>query len=68
MVKAQVAGADGKLSSREITLDTAETAGALQLLFSREQVVTIHSEEASLDTTLLCMPNTSLSSPMVYSV
>ncbi len=49
MVKAQVAGADGKLASREITLDTAETAGALQDLFSREQVVTIHSEEASLE-------------------
>jgi len=49
MVKAQVAGADGRLASREITLDTADTAGALQSLFSREQVVTIHSEEASLE-------------------
>jgi ABC-2 type transport system ATP-binding protein len=49
MVKAQVAASDGKLASREITLDTSDTAGALQALFSQEQVVTIHSEEASLE-------------------
>jgi ABC-2 type transport system ATP-binding protein len=49
MVKAQVAAGDGKLASREITLDTAETAAALQTLFNQEQVVTIHSEEASLE-------------------
>jgi ABC-2 type transport system ATP-binding protein len=49
VVKAQVAGAEGRLEDREITLDTSETAGALQNLFSQEQVVTIHSEEASLE-------------------
>jgi len=49
MVKAQVAAGEGRLESREITLDTAETAAALQTLFSQEQVVTIHSEEASLE-------------------
>ncbi len=49
LVKAQVAARDGKLESREITLDTAATAGDLQALFSQEQVVTIHSEEASLE-------------------
>jgi ABC-2 type transport system ATP-binding protein len=49
LVKAQVAGAEGRLEDREITLDTSETAGALQDLFSREQVITIHSEEASLE-------------------
>ncbi|MGQ9584250.1 MAG: ATP-binding cassette domain-containing protein [Anaerolineae bacterium] len=49
MVKAQVVGRDGKLESREITLDTPGTASALQTLFSQEQVVTIHSEEASLE-------------------
>ncbi|MBM4458419.1 MAG: ABC transporter ATP-binding protein [Chloroflexi bacterium] len=49
MVKAQVAAADGQLENREITLDTTETAAALQTLFSQEQVVTIHSEEASLE-------------------
>jgi ABC-2 type transport system ATP-binding protein len=49
MVKAQVAGADGKLESREIVLDTDATAVELQTLFSGEKVVTIHSEEASLE-------------------
>lgn len=49
MVKAQVATGDGRLASREITLDTPETADALRSLFSHEQVVTIHSEEASLE-------------------
>jgi ABC-2 type transport system ATP-binding protein len=49
MVKAQVVGADGKLESREIMLDTEATAAELQQLFSGEKVVTIHSEEASLE-------------------
>ncbi len=49
MVKAQVAGQGDRLESREITLDTPETAGALQALFSQQKVVTIHSEEASLE-------------------
>ena len=49
LVKAQVTGQDGRLEEREITLDTPNTAGALQDLFSQEQVVTIHSEEASLE-------------------
>ena len=37
------------LESREIIMDQPETAGAIQELFGREQVVTIHSEEASLE-------------------
>ena len=49
MVKAQVTGKDGKLEAREITLDNANTAIELQDLFSKEKVVTIHSEEASLE-------------------
>jgi ABC-2 type transport system ATP-binding protein len=49
VVKAQVAGPEGRMEGREITLDTPETAGALQNLFSQEQVITIHSEEASLE-------------------
>jgi len=49
VVKAQVASPGGRMEEREITLDTPETAGALQDLFSREQVITIHSEEASLE-------------------
>ncbi len=49
MVKAQVADIDGKLENREIILDTESTASDLQKLFSDEKVVTIHSEEASLE-------------------
>jgi ABC-2 type transport system ATP-binding protein len=49
MVKAQVTGSEGKLENREIFLDTDSTAADLQKLFSGEKVVTIHSEEASLE-------------------
>ena len=49
LVRAQVEGPEGRLESREITLDTAATAAELQALFSSERVVTIHSEEASLE-------------------
>jgi ABC-2 type transport system ATP-binding protein len=49
MVKVQVTGIDGKLENREIVLDTDATAADLQKLFNDEKVVTIHSEEASLE-------------------
>ena len=49
VVKAQVSGPQGRIEDREITLDTPGTASALQDLFSHEQVITIHSEEASLE-------------------
>lgn len=49
LVKAQVLVDGSRLETREITLDTAETAAALQTLFSQEKVVTIHSEEATLE-------------------
>jgi ABC-2 type transport system ATP-binding protein len=48
-LKAQVSVADGHLEEREVALDTPETAGAVQRLFSTEKVVTVHSEEASLE-------------------
>jgi ABC-2 type transport system ATP-binding protein len=48
-IKAQVAGADGKLVGKEIILDQPETADVVRELFSNEQVVTIHSEEATLE-------------------
>lgn len=48
-VKAQVFGSDGSLENREIPLDSNDTAANLQNLFSNEKVVTIHSEEASLE-------------------
>ena len=48
-IRAQVRGMDSQLESREILMDTPETARAVRELFSREEVVTIHSEEASLE-------------------
>ncbi len=39
----------GKLVNREIVLDRPETAEAIQKLFSEEEVITVHSEEASLE-------------------
>ena len=48
-LKARVAAPGGKLESREITLDSPQTAEAIHKLFAKEKVVTIHSEEASLE-------------------
>ena len=48
-LKAKVSGQDGKLESREIALDTPQTPEAIRELFARENVVTIHSEEATLE-------------------
>ncbi len=48
-LKARVATASGELDDREIALDTPETPSAVTELFARERVVTIHSEEASLE-------------------
>lgn len=48
-LKAQVTGTDGRLEAREILLDSHATAAEVERLFSQEQVVTIHSEEATLE-------------------
>jgi ABC-2 type transport system ATP-binding protein len=41
--------AGGGLEKREIDLDTSGTARAVEQLFEKEKVVTIHSEEATLE-------------------
>jgi len=46
-LKAKVASADGKLEDREVIMDTQETDKAVQELFAREKVVTVHSEVPS---------------------
>ena len=46
---AQVAGANGDIETREIALDTANTGKAMQALFDQENVITVHSEEATLE-------------------
>jgi ABC-2 type transport system ATP-binding protein len=48
-LKAEVASAGNRLENREIIMDRPETAGDIESLFSQEKVVTVHSEEASLE-------------------
>ncbi len=48
-LKAKIATRNGELEDREITLDTPETPQAIRELFAQEKVVTVHSEEASLE-------------------
>ncbi|MEZ4592127.1 MAG: ABC transporter ATP-binding protein [Chloroflexota bacterium] len=48
-ILAEVEMADGRLENREITLDEANTGTAVADLFAREKVVTLHSEEATLE-------------------
>lgn len=48
-LKAKVTGKDGKLEDRELIMDAEETPKQISELFAKEQVVTIHSEEATLE-------------------
>jgi ABC-2 type transport system ATP-binding protein len=48
-LKAEVAGEGNRLENREIILDRPETARDIENLFNKEKVVTVHSEEASLE-------------------
>jgi len=48
MLKAEVKE-NGGLKNIEIPLDTTETPEAVRDLFSDEKVITIHSEEATLE-------------------
>ena len=48
-LKAQVAGPDGRLELREIPLDDGNSAAAVTELFTQEKVITLHSEEATLE-------------------
>lgn len=45
----EVAGSDGGRRQEEVVLDQADTASTLQELFSAEQIITVHSKEASLE-------------------
>lgn len=47
-LRAEVAEAGG-LAVREVVLDRPETAAEMQALFSQEQVITVHSAEATLE-------------------
>lgn len=48
-LKAKVSTNSGGIEDREIVLDTPETPGAVRKLFAEENVVTVHSEEATLE-------------------
>jgi ABC-2 type transport system ATP-binding protein len=48
-LKASIATTGGGLEEREIELDKSNTPSAVQELFSKENVVTVHSEEATLE-------------------
>jgi ABC-2 type transport system ATP-binding protein len=59
MLKAEVA-TEGKLENIEIPLDLAETPDEVRDLFSKNQVVTIHSEEATLEDIFIKLTGRSL--------
>lgn len=46
---AEITAATGNIEKREIDMDAADTPRRLESLFSHEKVVTIHSEEATLE-------------------
>jgi len=48
-LKAKVTTESGELEDREIIMDTSETPVAIQKLFAQNKVVTVHSEEATLE-------------------
>lgn len=48
-LRAQVKTENGELEDREILMDNSNTADNVHTLFKKEKVVTIHSEEASLE-------------------
>lgn len=49
MLKVEVEKSDGQTEIREITLDSADTGETLKTLFNGEKVITVHSEEATLE-------------------
>ena len=49
ILRAEIQTADGGLETREIFLDKPETPQTIEALFSHERVVTMHSEEATLE-------------------
>jgi len=59
-LKAKVATESGELQDREVILDTPETPNAVHELFTQENVVTIHSEEATLEDIFISITGRSL--------
>lgn len=49
VLKAEVENGAGVIETREITLDQPETSAAVKNLFDRDKVITVHTEEATLE-------------------
>ena len=49
LIRAQVKTTAGYLKNREFEMDHEQTPSMMHMLFKKENVVTIHSEEASLE-------------------
>ena len=49
IVRAEIESANGDLEIREVILDEPGTPQTIEALFSQERIVTIHSEEATLE-------------------
>jgi ABC-2 type transport system ATP-binding protein len=49
VLRAEVSDGDGRLQEREIELDQTGTAAEVERLFGQEQVITVHTEEATLE-------------------
>lgn len=49
LLRAEVMGLDGTLNVREIVLDRPETGGEVERVFQEERVITLHTEEATLE-------------------
>src|SRR5512136_125746 len=59
-LKAKVQTPGGELQDREVVLDTPETPDLVHRLFAGEKVVTIHSEEATLEDIFIKITGTQL--------
>lgn len=49
LLKVEIETGDGQIEVREITLDHTDTGETVKNLFDREKVITVHSEEATLE-------------------
>ena len=49
MIRAQVITENGDIENREVAMDDSKTANEVRALFEKEKIMTIHSEEASLE-------------------
>lgn len=49
VLKAEIENGAGVLETREITLDQPETSAAVKDLFDHDKVITVHTEEATLE-------------------